>query len=167
MKQRADEGRANKNCEVSVTLTNSLRALLLVLTVVLVGFAPAPFPKADRRNANDPTDVGGLWAFERYDMNGQPYDQGKNDYTIEMGRDKFTFVPRTGGSTTYVMRLDPAASPPAFTWSMQNNVMFVGSYRLQRDQITMIFKYGNNVAQRPTDFAGRPEYHYVMRRIRR
>ena len=35
---------------------------------------------------------------------------------------------------------------------MSNNVTYVGSYRLQKDEMTMIFASGNNLALRPTDF---------------
>jgi len=47
-------------------------------------------------------------------------------------------------------------------------VMFVGSYRLQKDQMTMIFTNGTNLAQRPTDFDARQvPYRFIMRRIKR
>jgi uncharacterized protein (TIGR03067 family) len=101
-------------------------------------------------------------------MSGKPYDFGKTESVIEMKRNEFTFVSRRGNSRTpYAMVLDPRASPPSFTWSMSGRVMFVGSYRLERDKITMIFRYGTSLEQRPTDFSGSAEYHYVMRRIKR
>jgi hypothetical protein len=45
-------------------------------------------------------------------------------------------------------------------------VRFVGSYRLKGDEITMIFTSGNNLNHRPTDFAGKPSYRFVMRRVK-
>jgi uncharacterized protein (TIGR03067 family) len=146
---------------------NSLRVLLIGASLLLLGFAPAPFPKPDRNRGDDQTDVGGTWAFELYETSGRPDEHSKKEYTIEMAKDKFVFVTRNNGRTVYAMRLDPTASPPAFTWSMNNNVMFVGSYRVQKNQVAMIFKYANNVALRPTDFGSKPEYHYVLRRISR
>jgi hypothetical protein len=40
-------------------------------------------------------------------------------------------------------------------------VTFVGSYRLHKDEMTMIFAGGTRLADRPTDFAGKPEVEYV------
>ena len=146
------------------------RHVLLILgCVALVGFAPAPFPKTERHRGDDPTDVNGTWEFELYAMSGTAQEGLKKQHRIEMTKEQFVFVDNSNSAsrTTYAMRLDPAASPPSFTWSMNNTVMFVGSYRLQKDQMTMIFRFGNSVTNRPTDFAGKPEYHYVLRRIKR
>jgi uncharacterized protein (TIGR03067 family) len=146
---------------------NCLRVLLIGGSLLLLGFAPAPFPKPDRNRGDDQTDVGGTWAFELYENSGRPDDYSKKEYVIEMTKEQFVFVTKGNSRTVYVMRLDPTASPPSFTWSMNNTVMFVGSYRVQKNQVSMIFKYANNVAMRPTDFGSKPEYHYVLRRIRR
>jgi len=141
--------------------------LLVVVSAVLLGFAPAPLPKQQRQR-DDPTDVNGTWEFLVYNMSGRPYDQLKNESLIEMTRESFTFVGRNGGGRTkYEMRLNPSAAPASFSWSTGGGVMFVGSYRLQKDQITMIFRYANRLDLRPTDFSGNAEYHYVLRRIKR
>jgi len=50
---------------------------------------------------------------------------------------------------------------------MSNNVTFVGSYRLEKDRMTMIFSSGNDLAQRPTVFSGRPQYRFIMKRVKR
>src|SRR5260370_24483637 len=143
--------------------------LLILASAVVLGFAPAPFPKTERHRGDDPTDVNGTWEFELYAMSGTAQEGLKKQHRIEMTKEQFVFVDNSNSAsrTTYAMRLDPAASPPSFTWSMNNTVMFVGSYRLQKDKIAMIFRYNNNVNQRPTDFASKPEYHYVLRRIKR
>jgi uncharacterized protein (TIGR03067 family) len=141
--------------------------LLLIVSVALLGFAPAPLPRQQRQR-DDLTDVNGTWEFLVYEMSGRAYDQLKTESDIEMTRDSFTFVSRNAsGRTKYLMRLDPRASPPSFTWSKGGGVMFVGSYRLERDRMTMIFRYANRVELRPTDFSGAPEYHYVLRRVKR
>ena len=76
-----------------------------------------------------------------------------------------TFVRKDGkGRTQYSMQLDPTASPPSFAWSMSKNVSWVGSYRLEKDKMTMIFNSGNSVAQRPTDFEAKVQWRYVLRR---
>jgi uncharacterized protein (TIGR03067 family) len=145
-----------------------LRVLLIVASVMLLGFAPAPFPKRDRQR-EDPTDVNGTWEFVLWESSGTRQQSTEGMYHIEMKRDEYAFVGKNGGGHTfYNMKLDPGASPSAFTWSRNNNVMFVGSYRLHKDEMTMIFASGNDLARRPTDFtAKRVEYRFVMRRIRR
>jgi uncharacterized protein (TIGR03067 family) len=143
------------------------RVLLIVVSCALLGFAPAPFPKPERQR-QEPDDVSGLWHYVRSETNGRHDEQDVVNYRMEITRESFVFVQnKTNVRTAYVMRLDPAASPPSFTWSRSNQVMYVGSYRLQKDQLTMIFINGNNVEQRPTDFGSAPMWRYVLRRVGR
>jgi len=142
--------------------------LLAVCTVALLGFAPAPFPRPDRHKV-DPTAILGYYEFELWEHNGSP---SKASYHIEIEKGKYHFVtlPNRGGpgnKTTYELRLDPTQTPYAFEWSMNNRVMYVGSYRMQGERLTMIFRNGQRLADRPTDFDGKPEFRFVMRRIRR
>ena len=88
-----------------------MRRVLPLLAVLALAFAPAPLPKKDRQR-EDPTDVNGTWEIIT-----------KGDHYRE----------------DYVMRLDPTVSPPAFTWSRGGRLTFVGSYRLKKDQLTVIF----------------------------
>lgn len=143
------------------------RVLLLLLCFVL-GFAPAPLPKRERQR-EDPTDVDGTWEFVLWEVTGSRSQVSEQTYLIEMSKEKYDFVPKNGGGrSAYKMRLDPTASPPAFTWEMHGSVMYVGSYRLQKDLMTMIFASGNNLAQRPTDFgAAQVQYRFIMKRIKR
>jgi len=145
------------------------RALtLLVIAASALGFAPAPFPKPDRQR-EDPLDVNGTWEFVLWETSGTRSQSSEAMYLIEMKRDKYDFVGKNGGGRThYQMTLDPGASPRAFTWSMSNQVTYVGSYRLQKDEMTMIFASGNNLASRPTDFSAKQvQYRFIMKRIRR
>lgn len=145
----------------------SVRVLLLVTSVALLGFAPAPFPKPERQREVF-NDVNGTWEFEKYAMSGTSHESLKTQHRIEMTKEKFTFVATNGGGRTeYIMRMDPTASPPSFTWTRSNSLMFVGSYRVQNGKVEMIFQSGNNLAARPTDFTSKPAYHYVLRRIKR
>jgi uncharacterized protein (TIGR03067 family) len=144
-----------------------MRILLIALSVALLGFAPAPFPKAERQRA-DPLDVTGLWEFVECEVSGSPYERTKTTSNVQMTKEQFIFVNKQGGTRTpYVMRLDPTASPPSFTWGSANSVSWVGSYRLQGDQMTLIFSSGTSVEQRPTDFNGKPQWRYVLRRVGR
>jgi len=143
------------------------RILLVATVVAVLGFAPAPLPRKDRRG-DDLTDVNGTWEFVECQSNGNPYERTRQNYNADMTRERFTFASKGGGGgATYAMRLDPSASPPSFTWSQNNQVRWVGSYRLRKDEMVMIFGPGNRVEDRPTDFGGKPAWRYVLRRIRR
>ena len=143
-----------------------IRVVLTVLSVMLPGFAPAPFPKPERQRA-DPLDVTGTWEYERCENGGVVDPSARTHYRLEMTREKFVFVYQGDSRTAYDMRLDPRASPPSFTWSQNNRVQYVGSYRIQNGQLTMIFNSGTSVAQQPTDFQGKAGWRYEMRRIGR
>jgi uncharacterized protein (TIGR03067 family) len=141
----------------------SCHTLSCLAAVLSLAFAPAPFPKPTRQR-QDPTAVIGTWEFVRWEQNGSPT---KAAYKIEMTREKFDFILIGGGRRTpYEMRLYPTQSPHAFEWRLGGQVRFVGSYRLKGDEITMIFTPGNQINHRPTDFAGKPPYRFVLRRVR-
>jgi len=67
------------------------------------------------------------------------------------------------------MRLDPSTSPPSFTWTMGGRMTHVGTYRLDGDEMTMVFQPGQDVSVRPTDFGTSPSdgWRFVMRRVKR
>jgi uncharacterized protein (TIGR03067 family) len=146
----------------------AMRILLIAMGVALIGFAPAPFPKTERQR-EDLTDVTGTWEFVRWEYNGSRVENNEVAYFIEMTREKCCVVAKDNSDKRedFVMRLAPGASPPAFTWSVNNKVMFVGSYRLQKDQMTMILTSGSNLEKRPTDFAGMPQYRFIIKRVKR
>jgi uncharacterized protein (TIGR03067 family) len=141
------------------------RVLLTILGLSLVGFAPAPFPRAERAR-QDPLDVRGTWEFVRSESGGRVDPPSPVEYLLEMTKDSCVFAVK-GGQTAFQMRLDPTASPPSFAWGQNGGVSYVGSYRLHKDELVMIFTIGGRLVDRPTDFAGAPPYKYVLRRIRR
>src|SRR5262245_40083865 len=93
------------------------RILVIVAVAAALAFAPAPLPRQERRGG-DQADVAGTWEFVACESNGQPYLITPRNYLVEMNRERFTFVQKSGGNgASYAMRLDPTASPPSFTWS--------------------------------------------------
>jgi uncharacterized protein (TIGR03067 family) len=141
--------------------------LLLAVSVALMGFAPAPLPRQQRQRA-DPTDLSGTWEFVLWEDSGRRSRRNEEQIQARMTRDSFTLVlKRRGEGETYTMRLEPSASPPAFTWEMNGETVFVGSYRFERGQMTMILNEGDRLADRPIDFAGKARHRFVLRRISR
>jgi uncharacterized protein (TIGR03067 family) len=141
--------------------------LLLVVSVALLGFAPAPLPRKERQR-QDLTDVSGTWVIVVWEDRAMERQGSREMYRLELTKRTAAII--LNGDRyreDYVMRLDPAASPPAFTWSRGQAVTFVGSYRLEKDQMTVIFNRADRLEQRPTDFAGMADFRFTMRRTRR
>jgi uncharacterized protein (TIGR03067 family) len=145
-----------------------VRLLLLVLSVTLLSFAPAPFQKTERRRI-DPNDVTGVWELTVSEMRGVSEGPNEINYLCEITKEQFAFVHKSNRRRTavYALRLYPDVAPPAFTWSSNNAVAFVGSYRVRGDELTLVFDSGSNVEQRQKDFEGRPTWRYVLRRLHR
>jgi len=147
----------------------SVRGALVVLSLALVGFAPAPLPR--KQSHRGPAGIAGTWEFARWEVGGMRHELQEKTFHLLLTANSFTFVERNGGggSSTLIMRLDPSASPPSFTLRRAEDawVAYVGSYRLQGSELTMIFDGGDDLAKRPTDFdTGRPTCKYVLRRVR-
>jgi uncharacterized protein (TIGR03067 family) len=143
-----------------------VRILPVAAAVALVGFAPAPLPRQQRPRRPDLT---GTWEFVLTQRDGARSREVETGYRVRVTREEFALVEARTGQTwsTFVMRLEPTAAPPGFSWSRNGTVRYVGSYRLQGGQLTMIFNGGARLDQRPTDFEGKPEYRYVLRHVGR
>ena len=144
------------------------RVLLAAAVVAVLGLAPAPLPRNDRHR-QDPTDVAGTWEFVLWETNGSRSREQERTHRVQMTREKFVFVGEDGGSRgEFVMRLEPTASPPAFTWTRGlDKVTLVGSYRLRKGEMTMILALGDRMQDRPTDFSAAPTFKFVLRRVKR
>jgi uncharacterized protein (TIGR03067 family) len=144
------------------------RILLILVTAALLGFAPAPLPRQDRHRI-DLTDVEGTWEFDLWENDGVREQQLEETLRAALTKKQFRLSSKANGERAedFVMRLHPEAAPPAFTWSMGGQVRFVGSYRLHKDRLTMIFGRGDRVEGRPVDFAGKVPYRFVLRRVKR
>jgi uncharacterized protein (TIGR03067 family) len=144
------------------------RVLLVDAAAAVLGLAPAPLPRNDRHR-EDPSDVTGTWEFVLWETNGDRSREQERTHRVEMTREKFVFLGKDGGNRgEFVMRLDTAASPPAFTWSREvDQVKLVGSYRLHKGEMTMILTLGDRMPDRPIDFSGAATFKFVLRRVKR
>jgi uncharacterized protein (TIGR03067 family) len=140
----------------------STRVGLIVLSLFVLGFAPAPFPKHEKPLRDNPADLTGTWAFTALEINGVSQNNFRN-FRIEMTRDRITF--HTERRSDWTLVLNPSASPPSFTWGQGNQIHYAGSYRLLNGELTMIYGITNRLEDRATDFNKAP-YKYVFRRIK-
>jgi hypothetical protein len=74
-----------------------LRCLLLVAALLPLGFAPAPFPRAERRGKAPPSDMEGLW---------------QGPHTMRITPTRMTFL--SGARNDYELRIDHNARPKTF-----------------------------------------------------
>lgn len=113
-----------------------MRRCLLLVVVLLVGFAPSPFPKTQRRPRPENLLVG-TW---------------KGNYQIVITPTEMHY----SQGYEYELRLDPSASPPAYNirgiGSQNGGWEFCGIYRLEGDTLTL--SYNSGTSSRPTSFSG-------------
>jgi uncharacterized protein (TIGR03067 family) len=142
-----------------------VRTLVIVASVVLMGFAPAPLPRQRQREAEP--DVTGTWQIVLWEEDGERIRNFEERLQVEMKKGSFVLVWKAYRREMdgFTMRLEPRRSPPAFTWSVGNRTLFVGSYRLYKDELTMILTSDDRLEARPTDFEGKPEIRLVLRRV--
>jgi uncharacterized protein (TIGR03067 family) len=147
------------------------RLSFVVLSVALLGFAPAPFAKKERR-AEDQSDVAGTWEIVQWSLQGKRSPEYEGGLLVEMKKERLVIVPKDprdrNAAMKFEMTLHPTAHPPAFTLRHAGERWGVGSYRLQKDQMTMICSGpAEKLEDRPTDFAGQVPFRLVLRRIKR
>ena len=145
------------------------RVLFIAVVVALVGFAPAPFPRAERRQrGEDQSDVIGTWAFERWETRGQRRENQERMFRVRLTKDRFLLLEGDKVVEELILILEPAASPPAVTMGVKNLAGMVGSYRVRNGRLTMILASGADLDQRPRDFESNSHMHrFVLRRVSR
>lgn len=142
-----------------------MRLVVLLVAVSALGFAPAPFPKKERPVRDDTVAILGNWEFVIWEMNGR--EQAVSQW-LEITRGKVDFVSINGGRRyPYELIMHPGIAPRGFEWKTKSSEHFVGSYLLEAERLTLIFKSSSDLSARPTDFTGKPEYRFVLRRTRR
>jgi uncharacterized protein (TIGR03067 family) len=144
-----------------------MRFSFVVLSVALLAFAPAPFAKKERK-VEDQAEVAGTWQIVQWAQMGERVP-GFETLLVEMKTDRFVIVLNAdrNDALEFELALHPTAQPPAFTLRIEGNRWGVGSYRLQKGQMTMISGPGEKLGDRPTDFAAQAPFRVVLRRIRR
>ncbi len=140
--------------------------LVLLLTLGLVGFAPAPVPKPNK--VLDLPALAGSWQLSRYLRGDKDSLLGRN-MRISIQNNTCTFFVTDPGQaerkgSTYVMKVDPTAKPPMFSWFSQDGKtrQFVGTYKADRNKLIIVFVVANLDDSRPTDFDKLGPLDYLM-----
>jgi uncharacterized protein (TIGR03067 family) len=148
-----------------------MRLFIFLVVVAVLGFAPAPFPRKERAQRDDMAAMTGTWELTVWESNGNNDVASTQRYVIEISDNKYIFVttPVTAGSsrTNYELILHRNLVPRGFEWKMGGRTSYIGSYKLEGELLTMIFKSGANIGDRPIDFGGRHEFRFVHRRTKR
>jgi uncharacterized protein (TIGR03067 family) len=132
------------------------RCVLLSFVILVVGFAPAPFPRAERRG-KAVNEMLGLWGPQGH-------------VTLEITQDKMIYSPGPG-AYEYALRITPNTRPAGYSIrgiAQQNNGWeFIGIYKVEGDTLTLCYNSGNT--NKPTAFegAGKGTFTEVYKRVRR
>jgi uncharacterized protein (TIGR03067 family) len=142
------------------------RCLLLLLSVAVVGFTPAPFPRPGKKKVDDQQAIRGTWKVRLYESNGAPLP---TNYQVKIEKGRWSFFNETPNGTTpsssYEFHIDPGVKPAAFDWRFINNPRpsWHGSYRIDGRKLTIVFTTAG--AARPTDFMARNGYKMELEKI--
>jgi uncharacterized protein (TIGR03067 family) len=156
------------------------RALILTLAALgLTAFAPAPFPRPDRKD--DLKKLAGTWTVTRYEREGIAVRINAT-LKVQIEGNKWSFlqvnVAGTRPSTAYTFVLDPKKDPRCIDLTMAavgarpgGNGKLMGIYRFERqdrDRVQVVF-HTFGVTRRPAGFDGvdRDAYLMILQRDRR
>lgn len=131
------------------------RRVLLVLSLLLFGFAPAPLPRKQRPGEEDDLrKMQGTWVVTRYEYNGTDNVASfASDLLIRFEGNRLSFVRRENVVSTWDFVLTPG-SPRALTRTLVGSSTRVarGIYRIEGDKLILCDDHGGT---RPTEFDSR------------
>jgi uncharacterized protein (TIGR03067 family) len=142
------------------------RTLLVVSLSLLVGFAPAPFPRPRRTAEKDDLQrIQGTWEVIQYERGGSDLLRSYKEVRIafEGGRMTFHFDGRIGSRWDFV--LEPASRPRALTRTHVGSKGRVarGIYRFEGDRLILC---DHHSGPRPTEFDSKGNHYLIVLRRR-
>jgi uncharacterized protein (TIGR03067 family) len=124
------------------------RLLPLGFVALLVGFAPAPFPRTPRV---DPTDhvrrLQGEWVLVEYRYAGNEIDRKAGLTVLSVSKDRWTFSQRGETLTQWNVRLNPASRALDLKRA-GNAAVLLAIYQFEGNKLTIT--YADD--RRPTGF---------------
>jgi uncharacterized protein (TIGR03067 family) len=133
-----------------------MRCILPLLTAVLLGFAPAPFPRVDRTKA-DLKKLQGEWVRVSHAVGGNPLSPQETTLVIAGDRLEYGEHP---GKEGWEIVLNAQTTPKRFdrTWRRSQNLpsaCWIGVYSLQGDTLTICSVRNADDEDRPTNLDGK------------
>ena len=128
------------------------RLLFSLLSIVALGFAPAP---VFRERPDDPEAVlkrlQGTWMVSRYEQGGQTIFAKGEAFEIKIEKDRWTFFLSRDGlpvttSSSFALKLDTRGSPAEIDIMSDANKMYMlnGVYHLKGDTLTIVYRVNAN-----------------------
>jgi uncharacterized protein (TIGR03067 family) len=131
-----------------------MRRILPLLAVLLMGFAPAPFPKPGRNTTADLAALRGEWELVSASSNGGPFSaDGGWSSSVYDGNRLSSF--RKGVATCkWIVTLYPLKEPKRMDLKEVDapGQAVLCIYKLDGDTLTLAYHFGAHASERPTDF---------------
>jgi uncharacterized protein (TIGR03067 family) len=144
----------------------SARLLFLGSVVLLLGFAPAPFPRTSRPDPSDPVRrLQGDWIIVEYRYGGEVIGDRKEDSTyLSVTKNRWTFSQGGQTRTQWDAQINPTSSPRTLDLRRVGNsaAVLLAIYHFEGNKLTIT--YADD--RRPTGFesAGARCWQMVLKR---
>jgi uncharacterized protein (TIGR03067 family) len=146
-----------------------LRLILCAAVAASLGFAPAPFPKPQKKVAGI-DELQGTWNLVSYLLSGTDWTSRASTPIWQVERNQLHVYSRAdfasrGARTTYELRLDPTVTPPLFEMRSGSEVCYHGSYRLDGKRWVIVFAAASPRPNRPVRFSADEGYLLTFERL--
>jgi uncharacterized protein (TIGR03067 family) len=150
-----------------------MKSRLGFVLIVLIGpaaFAPAPFPKTQRRGQSDEITLQsfqGRWRVVRMQLSqsGAPPIPYRSSYThARVVQDRWTFMVQQTEGVNQTIVIDHNNKPPFLTfydWPRSSNVSGVALIRRVGHQVQIAYRWGG-VENRPVSFERLPQGLWIV-----
>jgi uncharacterized protein (TIGR03067 family) len=131
-----------------------MRRVLPLLAVLLMGFAPAPFPKPGRDGRDDLAAMRGEWEVVGESLSGSPLRPAAASYTAVYDGNRVDMLTNGVAIAKWVVTLDPSKKPKRMDLKKADapGQALLCIYKLDGDTLTFAYYNRVNAPERPIDF---------------